>query len=132
MLLTYYASISLSRSLVLTRFCTLTWVTKNLMRPISNDRAGRRLPTSDINHRQVETEASTKTTTAVLCYCANSMKRTWAAHENIKKKENPIHNVETNITRLTFTQKKGDNVTTVSTINDRWKRRNTAEQNRYV
>ena len=44
-LLTYYLRICLSCSFVLTRFCTLNWVTKILMRAISNVHAGRRFPT---------------------------------------------------------------------------------------
>ena len=35
----------MSWSFVLTRCCTLTWVTKSLMRTISNVYAGRRFPT---------------------------------------------------------------------------------------
>jgi len=47
-LLTYYLSIRLSWSFVLTRFCNLNWVTKILMQAISNDHAGRRFPTPAI------------------------------------------------------------------------------------
>jgi len=43
-LFTYYLRTCLSWSFVLTRCCTLTWVTKILMRAISNVHAGRRFP----------------------------------------------------------------------------------------
>ena len=41
LLMTYYLSTCLSRSFVLTRWCTLTWVTKIMLRAISNVHAGR-------------------------------------------------------------------------------------------
>ena len=44
LLLTYYVSTCVSWNFVLTRCCTLTWVTKIMMRTISNLHAGRRFP----------------------------------------------------------------------------------------
>ena len=62
LILAYYLSTCLSRSFVLTRRCTLSWVTKILMWAISNVhadrlwRGGRRFPTPDVKHDGHPTE----------------------------------------------------------------------------